>query len=80
MAILLDSILLAPVNGTIWLAGKIKDQAEHEMLDEESVRRELREIYQELERELITEEEFEAREEVLLERLESIEEYKEQHG
>jgi len=80
MAILLDTILLSPVNGVSWLASKIKEQAEREMLDEESVRRELREIYHELDRKLITEEEFEAREELLLERLESIDAYKEQHG
>ena len=80
MAILLDTILLSPVNGVIWLASKIKEQAEREMLDEESVRRELREIYHELDRKLITEEEFEVREELLLERLESIDAYKEQHG
>lgn len=80
MAILLDTILLSPVNGVVWLARKIKEQAEYEILDEESVRRELREIYHELERELITEEQFEAREEVLLERLESIQAYQEQQG
>jgi hypothetical protein len=79
MAILLDTLLLSPVKGVVWLASKIKEQAEREMLDEESVRRELREIYQQLEREIITEEAFEAREEQLLERLEAIEAYKEQH-
>lgn len=76
MAFLLDDILLAPIKGVVWLAEKIKEQAEGEFLNEEGVRRELRELYMLLETGKISEEAFTEREEHLVERLEAIEEYK----
>ena len=76
MAFLLDDILLAPLNGLIFIAEKIHAQAMEELLDEEGVRQELRELYMLLETGKISEAEFEAREAALVERLEEIEAYK----
>lgn len=76
MAFLLDDILLAPIKGVMFIAEKIKEQAEGEFLNEEGVRQELRELYMLLETGKISEEEFTEREEHLVERLEAIEEYK----
>ncbi len=76
MAFLLDDLLLAPIKGVVFIAEKIKEQAEGEFLNEEGVRQELRELYQLVETGKISEEEFTQREEQLVERLEEIEEYK----
>lgn len=76
MAFLLDDILLAPVNGVRLIAKKIHEQAMEELLDEEGVRQNLRELYMSLETGRITEEEFEEQEKSLVERLEQIETYK----
>lgn len=77
MALLLDDILLAPIKGTLFIAGKIHDLAMEEFLDEEGTRQELRELYALIEKGEISEEEFEEREEELVEWLEQIEAYKE---
>lgn len=76
MAFLLDDILLAPLKGVIWIAEKIQEAAEKELLDEDQVKRDLTELYMHLETGRITEEEFARQEEELVERLEAIEEYK----
>ncbi|MBI4530708.1 MAG: gas vesicle protein GvpG [Candidatus Latescibacteria bacterium] len=76
MAFLLDDILLAPVKGLHFIAEKVRDAAMEELLDEEGVRRELRELYTLLESGEISEEEFEEGEGELIERLEEIEAYK----
>jgi len=76
MAFLLDTILLAPLKGVVWLAEKIHEQAEKELMDEEGVKHRLTELYMLLETGQISEEEFEQREEELVARLETIEEYK----
>jgi len=69
MAFLIDSFLL-------FIAEKILEQAEKELMNEDEVRQELRELYEQLESGRITEREFEKREEDLVKRLEEIEEYK----
>ena len=69
MAFLIDSFLL-------FVAEKILEQAEKELMNEDEVRQELRELYEQLESGRITEREFEKREEDLVKRLEEIEEYK----
>ena len=69
MAFLIDSFLL-------FIAEKILEQAEKELLSEEKARYDLRELYEQLESGRITEEEFEKREEELVKRLEEIEQYK----
>ena len=76
MAFLLDDILLAPVNGLIFIAEQIHAQAMGELLDEEGVRQELRELYMLLETGKISEAQFEEREAALVERLEELEAYK----
>ena len=69
MAFLIDSFLL-------FIAETILEQAEKELMGEEEVRHELRQLYEMLESGRITEEEFETREEDLVERMEAIEKYK----
>ena len=69
MAFLIDSFLL-------FIAEKILEQAEKELMNEDEVRQELRELYEQLESGRITEREFEKREEDLVKRLEEIEEDK----
>lgn len=69
MAFLIDSFLL-------FIAEKILEQAEKELMNEDEVRQELRELYEQLESGRITEQEFGKREEELVKRLEEIEEYK----
>ncbi len=77
MAFLLDDILFAPVKGLCSIAEKLHDMAMEELLNEEGVRQELREIYLLLEKGEISEEAFEKREGELIERMEEIEAYKE---
>ena len=76
MAFLLDDIILAPVKGVIFIAEQIHAQAMEELLDEDGVRQELRELYMLLETGKISEAEFEEREAALVERLEELEAYK----
>lgn len=77
MAFLIDNLILAPVKGVVWLARKIKEQADEEMFDEHGVRRALRELYEQLDRGEIGEQEFEKREDELVGRLEAIQAHKE---
>lgn len=76
MAFLIDDILLAPLKGVVWIAKQIEEQVEKELMDDEKVKHDLTELYMMLETGRITEEEFERKEEELVERLEEIEEYK----
>jgi hypothetical protein len=62
------------IGGLLFVARAILDKAEGEIYDEEAVHREMRESHALLESKAITEEEFERREERLMERLEAIEE------
>ena len=80
MAFLLDDILFAPIKAIHALAKTVHEQATEELLDEDRVRRELRELYMSLETGRVTEEEFEARESRLVERLEEIAAYREGQG
>jgi hypothetical protein len=70
MAFLIDSFLL-------FIAENLLEQAQQEVMKtEEEVKRNLRELYEQLESGRITEVEFEKREEDLVSRLEQIEERK----
>jgi len=60
---------LAPVRGAVWIAEMLEAQAERELYDEQRIRRELLALELEFEDGTLTEEEREAREEELLERL-----------
>jgi hypothetical protein len=61
---------LAPVRGVAWIGEQVALEAERERSDEARVRRELAQLEVELEFGRISEQEFEEREDALLERLE----------
>lgn len=63
---------LAPLRGTIWVAEQLAEQAARELDDETSIRRRLAEAERDLELGLLSEEEFEAVEDDLLDRLEAV--------
>jgi hypothetical protein len=72
--LILDDILLFPVRGVALLAEQVLQAATHEFESEAgAVRNELRELYMMLEAGRISEQEFDAREKPLLERLDRIE-------
>jgi Gas vesicle protein G len=61
---------LAPVRGVAWIGEQVALEAERELNDETRIRRELAQLEVELEFGRIDEQEFEEREDALLERLE----------
>jgi Gas vesicle protein G len=63
---------LAPVRGTIWVAEQLAAEAERQLDDETSVRRLLAEAERDYEFGLLGEEEFEAIEDALLDRLDAV--------
>jgi hypothetical protein len=63
---------LAPVRGTVWLAERIEEQANNELYDESSIRSGLLELEQARESGDLSEEEIDAAEDALLERLMAI--------
>ena len=70
---ILDDILLFPMRSIYWLACKIHDAAQEEMVgDVESITQQLSELYMMLETGQISESEFDAREKELLDRLDQI--------
>lgn len=73
---LLTAPILGPLRGVYWLATKINETAESELLDESKVRNELMELPIHLEMNEITEEEYDEQERRLLERLNAIREAK----
>jgi len=69
---LIDDLILAPGKAVFFLFESLAKKAQEELLDEEPLKQELREIYGLLERSKITDEEFSSRESQLLEQLENI--------
>ena len=70
---LLDDILLSPLHGIFWVVRKVHDAAQQERDSEkETVTAQLTELYMRLETRQITEEEFNAQEKALLDRLDQI--------
>jgi hypothetical protein len=69
---LLTSPVLGPIRGVHWLATKVAEAAEGELLDESKVRGELLELQMRLEMGEITEEEYDEQERALVERLNTI--------
>jgi len=63
---------LAPVRGTIWVAEQLAAEAERQLDDESTIRRLLIEAERDLELGRLTEAEFEAVEDDLLDRLEAL--------
>ena len=73
--LLVDDLLLAPLSGLLWVAEKIHDAARQEMAGEaDAITEELRQLYLMLEAKQIAEADFDARERVLLDRLDAIRE------
>lgn len=71
--LILDDILLSPLNGFVWVAKKLYEAAEQELASEEQgITRELNEIYMMLETNQMSDQEFDLREAVLLDDLERL--------
>jgi hypothetical protein len=75
---LIDDILLAPLNGIIWLGKKINEVAEKEFSDEGLIKEKLMQLQLRFEIDEISEEEYNRQEKELLERLEAIRKAKEE--
>jgi Gas vesicle protein G len=70
---LVDDILLSPVKGVLWVFREVHDAAQQELAGEsEAITAALSELYMRLETGQITEEEFDAREKGLLDRLDRL--------
>jgi hypothetical protein len=73
--LILDDILLFPIKGIFWIFRELHKAAEEELATEgEAITQELSELYMMLETGRITEDEFDAREKELLDRLDEIQE------
>jgi len=75
---LIDDILLAPLNGIIWLGKKINEVAEKEFSDEGLIKERLMEIQLKFELDQISEKEYNKQEAELLARLDAIRKAKEE--
>jgi hypothetical protein len=73
---LIDDILLAPLNGVIFIGKKINEMIEKEMSDEGAVKERLMALQLKFEMDEIDEEEYDRREDELLKLLENIREEK----
>lgn len=73
---LLTSPVLGPIRGVHWLANKVAEVAEGELLDEDRVRNELMELQMHLDMGEISEAEYDEWEKALVERLNAIREVK----
>lgn len=69
---IIDDILLAPLNGLVWLGEKIDAVIEREESDEGRIKERLMELQMRFELDEITEEEYNMEEKALLERLDEI--------
>jgi len=74
---LIDSILLAPVKGVVWLGEKLNEVAKKELNDDGLIKQELMELQLRFELDEISEQEYNEKEKELLERLDAITESKE---
>ena len=75
---LIDDILLAPLNGIIWLGKKINEVAEKEFSDEGLIKEKLMQLQLRFEIDEISEENYNRQEKELLEHLEAIRKAKEE--
>ena len=69
---LIDSILLAPVKGLVWLGEKLNEVAEKELNDDGLIKQELLELQLRFELDEISEQEYNEKENELLDRLDTI--------
>jgi len=73
--LIIDDILLFPIKSILWMFREIHNAAQQELATEaETITTELSELYMMLETGRITEDEFDAREKKLLDRLDKIQE------
>jgi len=71
--LILDTLLLAPVHGTIWAARQVHNAiAQEQQAEPDRITAELSELYMRLETGRLTEAEFVAREKELLDRLDQL--------
>ncbi|MBU4304847.1 MAG: gas vesicle protein GvpG [Candidatus Omnitrophica bacterium] len=77
---LIDDILLAPLNGIIWLGKKINEVAEKEFSDEGLIKEKLMQAQLRFEMDEISEEEYNKQETELLARLDAIRKAREEKG
>lgn len=75
---LIDDILLAPLNGVIWIAEKFNELVEKEFSDEGRIKEKLMELQLKFELDKISEKEYNKQEAELLERLDAIRKTKEE--
>jgi hypothetical protein len=74
---LIDSILLAPLKGIIWMGQKLSDMAQKELGDEGCVKKELMRLQLQFELDEISRQEYDQKEDELLDRLDAITKAKE---
>jgi hypothetical protein len=68
-----DDLLMSPMKGVLWVFQEIHDAAQQELAGEsEAITAALSELYMKLDTGQITEEQFDAREKVLLDRLDRL--------
>ena len=65
----LITLPLAPVRGVAWIAEQVMEEMDRELYDEDNIRREMVQLELDFEDGLIDDDERQAREEALLERL-----------
>ncbi len=66
-----------PMKGVIWVGKKLNTMAEEEVTDKSNLHEELLELQMRYEMDEITEEEYNKKEDIILERLEAIRKYEE---
>ena len=70
--LLVDDILLFPARGILWIVRTVNQAAEEEIAGEaDTIKAELRDLYMMLETGKISEDEYDAREKALLDRLDN---------
>jgi len=69
---LLDSILLAPLKGVIWMGQKLSDMAQKELSDEGRIKEDLMRLQLQFELDEISQAEYDQKEKELLDRLDAI--------
>ena len=69
---LIDSILLAPLKGVIWMGQKLSDMAQKELSDKGRIKEELMRLQLQFELDDISKEEYDKKENELLDRLDAI--------
>jgi hypothetical protein len=69
---LIDSILLAPLRGVIWMGQKLSDMAQEELTDKGRIKEELMRLQLQFELDEISQAEYDQKEKELLDRLDAI--------